>query len=114
MTVLSTPIWHPVQGRDRWHEIEVLASPRGQPIAIVETFGSGWYANALPPLADGTSSMVPGMIRGGAYGDNVEAAKAWCERICGLHPEKPSDRRSEPRQRTVPMIDGGRAHDEAQ
>ena len=63
MTVASTPIWHPVEGYNRWHEMEVLASPadfaRGLSIAVVETFGSGWYANAMPPLAEGTSSMVP-------------------------------------------------------
>ena len=94
----DTPIWHTVAGRDRSHEVEVLDADHaaGRCIAIVETFGYGWYANALPPQGDGTTSMVRGMIRGGAYGDYVEAAKAWCERICGLHPEKASDRRSEP------------------
>lgn len=97
---MMTPTWHPIAGRDRWHAVEALASEADhaarQCIAIVETFGQGWYANALPPRTGDTSSMVPGMIRGGAYGENVEAAKAWCERICGLHPEKPGDRRSEP------------------
>ena len=103
MTSASTPIWHPVEGRDRHHEIEVLASiddfTEGRSIAVVETFGYGWYANAIPPLADGTSSMIPGAIREGNSGDDVEAAKAWCERICGVHPEKAGDRHSEPRER---------------
>lgn len=76
--------------------MEVLASPddhaRSECIAVVETFGYGWYANAMPPLGDGTSSMVPGMIRRGNCGEDVEGAKAWCERIAGLHPEKPGDR----------------------
>ncbi len=102
MTTPSTPIWHPGEGRDRWHEMEVLASPedfsRGLSIAVVETFGYGWYANAMPPLADGTSSMIPGMVRKGNSGDDVEAAKAWCERICGVHPEKAGDRHSEPEE----------------
>ena len=100
MTITSTPIWHPVEGCDRHHEMEVLASPedfaRGRSIAVVETFGYGWYANAMPPHADGTSSMIPGAIRKGNSGDDVEAAKAWSERVCGVHPEKPDDRRSEP------------------
>ena len=100
MTSPAISIWHSVAGRDRWHQVEVLANEAeyaaGECTAIVETFGYGWYANALPPQGEGTSSMVPGMIRRGNCGDNVEAAKAWCERICGLHPERPGDRRSEP------------------
>lgn len=100
MTSAPTPIWHPVEGRDRSHEVEVLASSddfaEGRSIAVVETFGYGWYANAIPPLADSTSSMIRGAIRKGNCGDDVEAAKAWCERICGVHPEQPGDRRSEP------------------
>ena len=100
MTVPSTPIWHPIEGHDRHHEMEVLASlddfAGGRSIAVVETFGHGWYANAMPPLADGTSSMTPGMVRKGNSGDDVEAAQAWCERICGVHPEKLGDRHSEP------------------
>ena len=35
------------------------------------------------------------MIRLGNCGEDVEGAKAWCERIAGLHPEEPGDRRSE-------------------
>ena len=103
MTVTSTPIWHSVAGCDRHHEMEVLAAPedfaQGRSIAVVETFGYGWYANAMPPLADGTSSMIPGMVRKGNSGDDVEAAKAWCERICGVHPEIAGDRHSEPTER---------------
>lgn len=45
---MTTPIWHPVVGRDRWHEVDVLADEAdhvaGRCIAIVETFGYGWYA----------------------------------------------------------------------
>ena len=99
MTSATFPTWHPRPGKQPHHEVEILASAEdlahGGCIAIVETFGYGWYANALPPQADGESSMIPGIIRGGNYGEHVEAAKAWCERICGLHPEKIGDRRSE-------------------
>ena len=99
MTISTIPTWHPQSGEDLHHEVEVLASAedlaRGDYIAIVESFGYGWYANAMPPLGDGASSMIPGMIRRGNCGDDVAKAKAWCERVAGLHPEKPGDRRTE-------------------
>ena len=61
---MNITIWHPVAGRDRWHEVEVLADEvdhvAGRCVAIVETFGQGWYANALPPKGDGTSKNASG------------------------------------------------------
>ena len=91
--------WEPRAGMDKYHELEVLIINEEE-LGVVENFGYCWYANAFPPKYDGTSSMVPGMIRGGAFGENYEGAKAWCERICGLHPEKPGDRGSEPKDRS--------------
>ena len=89
------PTWRAVSSRVN-REPEVLANDdiiaNGWHIAIVEDFGHGWIANAVPPNADGTYRIIPGMIRGGNFGDEVEAAKAWCERICGLSPEIASDR----------------------
>ena len=97
------PTWRPIAGSHSYgsstYEREVLATEEehaaGVCTATIESFGFGWYANALPPQGDGTSSMVPGMIRGGNFGDRVEDARAWCERICGCHPEHADDRRTE-------------------
>ena len=112
------PTWQPISARDHYQgysgdelneehqDIEVLRSGEDGPVvAVIEDFGYAAYPSAL-------NAETGNWERGGAYcglpkyrpgtlikieeGDDDEArvrARAWAERVAGLHPLKEGDQR---------------------
>lgn len=70
--------------RENWH-CEILVDDDGGVIGIFEDFGYATYPTAL-------NAKTKNWERGGPHLDGVEA-KAWAERVAGLHPTKPGDER---------------------
>lgn len=68
--------------RENWN-CKILVDDDGGIIGICEDFGYAVYPTAL-------NAKTHNWERGGPHLDGVEA-KAWAERVAGLHPTKPSD-----------------------
>jgi hypothetical protein len=70
-----------------WENEDYVADD-GEHIAMVETFSYGSYPHARDPAT--------GEWRRGGCFESVVEAKAWAERIAGVHPRKPGEFEGQP------------------
>ncbi len=76
-------MWTPVKDEDGYRVDDLIVD--GKTIARIETFSYASYPCAI-------NAKTGNLERGGGYRDEVEA-KLWAERVSGLHPAKPGDKR---------------------
>jgi hypothetical protein len=76
--------WNVVSADDHGDEVQILVHG-GVTVAKLEDFGYAAYPCAI-------NAATGNLERGGAYHDRI-AAKAWAERVAGMHPAQPGDER---------------------